>query len=172
MVEVLKERAKCLVQSPCQGAQPQAGGYHYGRVGGNLNLTGRAAKLLPPHPPWGVTVIQKLPPRSGPLPLPLASRSAGAAGPPAQGKKTQSVPRAPLGQTQRPRPVDETGSCVWRSGLNMQVSSLMRRIFRAPQEERRSRRGNAPRLRRAASGGLVKIYTFCVFGLVPWAMVW
>ena len=112
------------------------------------------------------------PPRSGPLPLPLASRSAGAAGPPAQGKKTQSVPRAPLGQTQRPRPVDETGSCVWRSGLNMQASSLMRRIFRAPQEERRSRRGNAPRLRRAASGGLVKIYTFCVFGLVPWAMVW
>ena len=40
-------------------------------------------------------------------------------------------------QTQRPRPVDEAGSRRWRSGLNMQASSLMRRIFRAPQEERR-----------------------------------
>ena len=40
-------------------------------------------------------------------------------------------------QTQRPRPVDETGSCAWRSGLNMQASFLMRRIFRAPQEDSR-----------------------------------
>ena len=44
---------------------------------------------------------------------------------------------AEQGQRRRPRPVDEAGSRRWRSGLNMQASSLMRRIFRAPQEERR-----------------------------------
>ena len=71
--------------------------------------------------------------------------------PPGRGAVKNSEPRQGRGrrpgQTQRPRPVDEAGSCVWRSGLNMQASSLMRRIFRAPQEERRPnmQAGRVPR---------------------------
>ena len=73
--------------------------------------------------------------------------SEGAVGCAAEPLPAAETGEAEQGQTQRPHPVDEIGSCVWRSGLNMQASSLMRRIFRAPQEERRPnvQAGRAPR---------------------------
>ena len=42
-----------MVQSPCQGARPQAGGYLCGRVGGFKCSPGRAAKCTATNPPGG-----------------------------------------------------------------------------------------------------------------------
>ena len=118
---VKAERAVCGSEPPNRGAQPQA-------VGAHLRVVGCAAEALPAAD--------------------AARRSRGSGGDRVRWTKQGAVVgcvaeplpaaetgEAEQGQRRRPHPVDDTGRRRWRSGLNMQASALMRRIFRAPQEE-------------------------------------